>query len=174
MAGSIIGSIIGAAIPGLGQAIPSITEIARVLTERLVPDPKARAEAQVAIENALTQREAAVMAAVQAQNEQQSAINLAAAQTGNWFDRSWRPATAWICVFGFFYSFVLAPVMGWAMAIIGIAFGLAIPVPPTLDNGTLMTLLFAMLGLGTLRSVDKNNGVADPSPAAHNPAIPRR
>ena len=89
MAGGVIGSIIGGVLTGgagpalgagIGAAIPSIAEIAKVIVDRTIPDPAQKAEAQKQIEEALTARETALTAALQAQNEQQNAINLAEAQ----------------------------------------------------------------------------------------------
>ena len=35
-------------------------------------------------------------------------INKADAK-GNWFQSSWRPATAWVCVLGFMVNFLISP-----------------------------------------------------------------
>lgn len=109
--------------------------------------------------------------------EQQSAINLAEASNPSIFAEGGRPACAWTCAFGFFCSFVLAPLLAWSSSIVGIALGFVLPVPPTLDTGSLMTLLGGMLGLGTLRAVEKVNGVGAAnlsSPLPGTPGVPRR
>ena len=49
----------------------------------------------------------------------------------------------------------IAPLLGWALAVQG----LKVPPLPTLD-GSLWELLFGMLGLGTLRTIEKARGVA--------------
>jgi hypothetical protein len=167
MAGGIIGSIIGA-------ALPSITETVGKLVDRLVPDPVAAAQAKKELEEVITAREAALATMIQQQNSEQNAINLAEAQSNNWFAASWRPAAAWIAVAAFGYNVLLAPFLTWILAIAGVALGISVPVPPMVDNTMLWQVLTGLLGLGALRSVDKNNGVVSPSQAQHNPAIPRR
>lgn len=169
MAGGIIGSIVGGLLPDLGPTI-------RLLVERLVPDPVARTQAEQALTQLIAQREQALITALQKESEQQNAINLVEAQSPSIFVAGWRPACAWICTFGFAYSFILAPIVAWFSAIVGVALGIALPVPPSLDNGSLMTMLLGLLGLGGLRAAEKINGVgaanlSAPLPGAGN--LPR-
>lgn len=156
MAGGIIGSVIGAVLPGV---LPSITDTAKILVERLVPDPAARAQAQKELEEVISAREAAVMQAISEQNAAQNALNLAEAQGNDRFSSRWRPAAAWVCVAGFAYQFVFAPIMTWAAAIIGTALAISFPVPPALSTGDLMPVLLGLLGLGAQRSYERVNGV---------------
>jgi len=169
MAGGIIGSVIGAVLPGV---LPSITETAKILVDRLVPDPAARAQAQKELEEVISAREAAVMQAISEQNAAQNAVNLAEAQGNDRFSSRWRPAAAWVCVAGFAYQFVFAPIMTWAAAIIGTAAGIAFPVPPTLSTGDLMPVLLGLLGLGAQRSYERVNGVPGAIPGG--PQTPGR
>jgi len=67
---------------------------------------------------------------------------------GNWFQSSWRPATAWVCVLGFFVNFLVSPLCA--------GFGIDIP---QADTGTMLPVLMGMLGLGTLRSFEKTKGL---------------
>ena len=75
--------------------------------------------------------------------EQQSAINVAEAQSGNWFASSWRPACGWLCVGALAYASIIAPITG---------------LPPG-NTETLVTLLFGMLGLGSMRTYEKAKGI---------------
>ena len=64
MAGGIIGTILGGALtggigPAIGAALPSITDTAKILVDRLVPDPNAKAAAQAELEQALAARDVA-------------------------------------------------------------------------------------------------------------------
>ncbi|GJD30003.1 hypothetical protein PMNALOAF_1246 [Methylobacterium adhaesivum] len=169
MAGGILGGIIGAVLPGV---LPSITDTAKILVDRLVPDPAARAQAQKELEEVISAREAAVMQAISEQNAAQNAVNLAEAQGNDRFSSRWRPAAAWVCVAGFAYQFVFAPIMTWAAAIIGTAAGIAFPVPPTLSTGDLMPVLLGLLGLGAQRSYERVNGVPGAIPGG--PQTPGR
>ncbi|GBU19364.1 MULTISPECIES: 3TM-type holin [Methylobacterium] len=169
--GSIIGGIVtGGAGPaigaGIGAAIPSVAEIAKVIVDRTIPDPTQKAEAQREIEQALTARETALTAAVQAQNEQQAAINLAEAQGNDRFSSRWRPAAAWVCVAGLAYQYVVAPVVTWAGAIVGVALDVAFPAPPTLAMNDLWPILAGLLGLGFQRTYERTTGVPGAIPGA--------
>ena len=66
---------------------------------------------------------------------------------GNWFQSSWRPATAWVCVLGFLVNFLVSPLCA--------GFGIVIP---QADTATMLPVLMGMLGLGTMRTVERLKG----------------
>jgi hypothetical protein len=70
-------------------------------------------------------------------------INKADAK-GNWFQSSWRPATAWVCVLGFMVNFLISPLAK--------PFGIEIP---QVDTTVMLPVLMGMLGLGTLRTFER-------------------
>ncbi len=90
----------------------------------------------------------------------QSAINQEEAKSESLFKSGWRPMCGWICVFGVAY----APgtlLLSWTLKLIAWAFEVdlsAFPMPPVLDVSQLVTMLFGLLGLGSLRSYDKKQG----------------
>ena len=67
---------------------------------------------------------------------------------GNWFQSSWRPATAWVCVAGFAINFLISPLAA--------PFGIDIP---QADTSTMLPVLMGMLGLGGMRSYEKTKGL---------------
>ena len=69
-------------------------------------------------------------------------INKADAK-GNWFQSSWRPATAWVCVLGFMVNFFISPLAK--------PFGVEIP---QVDTTVMLPVLMGMLGLGTLEHLN--------------------
>ena len=77
----------------------------------------------------------------------QLAVNKEEAK-GNWFQSSWRPAVAWICVLGMAVNFLISPLL----APLGV-------VVPQADTSVMMPVLMGMLGLGGLRSFEKTKGV---------------
>lgn len=81
-------------------------------------------------------------------------VNAVEAASASVFVAGWRPAVGWVCVIGLLYTFLLRPLLSWASGIADI------PVPPQLDMGDLFTLLAGMLGLGSMRTFEKLNGVA--------------
>ena len=72
---------------------------------------------------------------------QQSATNTAEASNSNIFVSGWRPFIGWVCGFGFVYSIVQP----------------ALHLPPV-DMGNIIAILGGMLGLGTMRTVEKIKG----------------
>jgi hypothetical protein len=67
---------------------------------------------------------------------------------GNWFQSSWRPACAWVCVLGFGVNFLVSPIAA--------AFGIVVP---QADTGTMMPVLLGMLGLAGARTAERFKGV---------------
>jgi len=166
MAAGIIGTIAAAVLPDI---MPTIGKI----LDRVIPDPVAAQKAQLDIAQALADRDRAWAEMIAKQNEQQAAINLVEAQSPSFWTSGWRPAVAWVCVFGFAYSFILAPMVAWGAAILGTALGIAFPSPPTLDNGSLLALLTGLLGLSGLKTAERIGGV-DPNVGTKLPTPPRR
>lgn len=79
-------------------------------------------------------------------------VNAVEAANKNMFVAGWRPAIGWCCGLGLAVQFIINPFATWIAGLSGhpIAF-------PTLDMGTLMTLLLGMLGLGGMRTFEKVN-----------------
>jgi|SRR5271157_20924 len=67
----------------------------------------------------------------------------------------WRPAIGWVCCLGLFSQFIVRPLFNW----IAILFHRTDLTFPSLDLSTLMTLIFAMLGIGVHQKLtDGTNG----------------
>ena len=81
-------------------------------------------------------------------------INKTEAAHASIFVAGWRPASGWICNIGLAYTFLLQPLLTWLCAIAGVA------QPPGIPFDALYVLLGSLLGVGTLRTVDKVKGVA--------------
>lgn len=79
----------------------------------------------------------------------QSATNQIEAGSDSLFKSGWRPAIGWICGFALAYQMVVRPLVSYAFQNV-----LAMP-PPSLEMDTLLTLLFAILGLGAYRTYEK-------------------
>ena len=82
-------------------------------------------------------------------------VNKAEAQSGSIFKGGWRPAVGWICAVAFGYHFIIKDLI---MFICGIA-GLELPDLPEFDMGTRLTVLGGMLGIGGLRTYEKQKGL---------------
>ena len=83
-------------------------------------------------------------------------VNKAEASNPNWFVAGWRPAVGWTCAAGLASQFLVGPMATWIAALAGHAITY-----PSLDMGTLLTLLMGMLGLGAMRTSEKLKGAAD-------------
>ena len=67
---------------------------------------------------------------------------------GNWFQSSWRPACAWVCVAGFSVNFLIS--------LLAAPFGIIVP---QADTSTMMPVLLGMLGLAGARTAERFKGV---------------
>ena len=82
-------------------------------------------------------------------------INKAEAASGSLFKGGWRPAVGWVCAIAFAYHFILKDLI-----IFGATFaGVDLPEMPDFDMGTLLTVLGGMLGIGSLRTYEKQKGL---------------
>jgi Holin of 3TMs, for gene-transfer release len=112
-----------------------------------IPNPEERARAQAEMQKALLD------AAVKAESEQRD-INKAEAANPALFVAGWRPAVGWLCVMTLFYQWVIVPTTSWLF----LAFGVVLPPLPHLEGQDTQTLLYALLGIGGLRTIDKVAG----------------
>lgn len=85
----------------------------------------------------------------------QVGVNAAEAASGSAFKGGWRPFIGWVSGVAFFYHFVGQPVAVFAMTVAGVE----MPPLPEFDMGTLMTVLGGMLGIGGLRTYEKQKGL---------------
>jgi hypothetical protein len=81
-------------------------------------------------------------------------VNKEEAKSQGIFKGGWRPGLAWVCVAAFAWHFVLQPISIFLIAL----YGVDIPPLPQFDMDTLMTVLLGMLGLGTMRTVERIKG----------------
>ena len=136
---------------GLLDLVPIIGKI----LDRVLPDKAASEAAKLKVmELAQTGQLAELDAEVKLAQGQQD-INKVEAASTNAFVAGWRPFIGWVCGLGMASTYVFGPFVTWASALAGH------PVAwPQLDIATLMSCLMGMLGLGTLRTYEKKNGVA--------------
>jgi hypothetical protein len=83
-------------------------------------------------------------------------VNKAEAASGSIFKGGWRPAIGWVCASAFAYHFVLQPVI----VFIVLSAGVDLPALPEFDMASLMTVMMGMLGLGGLRTYEKQKGIS--------------
>ena len=89
------------------------------------------------------------------QNLAQMAINKEEAASGSLFKGGWRPFVGWVCGVAFCYHFIVQPVIIFIIALTGIN----IPDLPSFNMNTLLTVLGGLLGIGGLRTYEKQKGL---------------
>lgn len=121
------------------------------LLERAIPDPEARARAELEL---LKLQQDGAFRELDAQlqvSQAQAEINKIEAASQNGFQAGWRPLAGYMCVAGMGYEFLLRPLLPWLLTVTGVE---GVPELPSLDS-VLFELMFGMLGLGTLRTADR-------------------
>jgi hypothetical protein len=83
-------------------------------------------------------------------------VNKAEASSGSLFKGGWRPFIGWVCGGAFAYHFVLQPVIVFGV----LTAGIDLPPLPEFDMASLMTVMMGMLGLGGLRTYEKQKGIS--------------
>jgi len=124
-----------------------IFEIGKTLLDRFVPDPAAKAAAEMELVKMAADGE---LKQVIAQLE----INAREAANPSVFVSGGRPLFMWIGGFGFGYATIIQPVLTWIARVKGW------PEPPDVNIDLLWVVITGLLGIGSLRSVEKVKGVA--------------
>lgn len=114
-----------------------------------IPDPNERARAKEDMERQLAN-------AVTNANLAQAKINEVEAAHPSKFVAGWRPFIGWVCGVSIAWSFMVQPVVSWAITV----FGDSGATLPAIEMGGLYQLVLAMLGMGGLRTFEKIKGVA--------------
>jgi hypothetical protein len=89
--------------------------------------------------------------ALQALAVAQIELNKEESKNRNVFVSGWRPFVGWVCAIALAYNFIVRDLMAWVI----LNTGEAITLPPALAMEHLMTILLGMLGLGGLRTYEK-------------------
>lgn len=125
------------------------------IVEKFIPD-KAKA-AEMAHEVAMSQINGAL--AEQAQQfellKRQIDVNIEEAKSEKWWKAGWRPYIGWGCGTCLLYAGLIEPFAQFvALTVFGYEGAF-----PTVDQTVTMQVLFAILGVGAMRSFDKSKGV---------------
>lgn len=138
---------IGIDLKGLGDIFTGAGSLAKDIRSAVTGDisPEKKAE----IETRALEIEATILQA-------QAKINEVEAASTSRFVSNWRPALGWTGAIAFALQFLVRPLVTWAWVI---ATG-SDPGLPNLETGELWPMLAGILGLGTLRTVEKYSGVA--------------
>jgi len=117
------------------------------LIDRLIPDKAEAGRVKLEMETKLVE-------AANQVNLAQIENNKIEAGHRTIFVAGWRPFLGWVSGVGFAWAFVGQPIAVWILALTGNT----MPIPP-LDTAPLTEMVFAMLGLGGLRTFEKSRGL---------------
>ena len=132
-------------------AVGSIIEAVGKVAGDLITTDKEKMEMEIEQRKLDLEEKKLDMAGDMAQIE----VNKEEAKSASFFVSGWRPFIGWVCGAALAYQYVGAPLIVW------LATSAHVPLapPPKLD-GSLWELMFGMLGLGGLRTLEKIRGVA--------------
>jgi hypothetical protein len=126
--------------------VSSVADLIKDGLDKIFPDPTQAAAAKIALLNA---QNAGALKALDDQfssNIEQIKVNaVEAAKPGMTF----RDGAGWVCVTGFAISMLKSPIE-WACTLAGHPITL-----PSVDTGTMTTMLFALLGIGGMHVYEK-------------------
>lgn len=127
--------------------VAPLLELGKGIIGRLFPDPAEKAKAELEL---LKMTQEGDLKQVLAQLE----VNAREAQHPSIFVAGWRPAFGWCGAFGFTYAVIGQPILAW------IAVNRGLTPPPALNIDLLWVVVTGLLGIGTLRSVEKVKGTS--------------
>jgi hypothetical protein len=140
----IIGTVLSGGIKPIFEGIGSLAkDIRQAITGEISPEKKAEIEQKaMEIEFATTKA--------------QTDINLEEAKHPSIFVAGWRPFVGWVCGFSLGWQFIGSPIFEWIIKIADKNVS-----APEMDTGSLITVLFALLGLGGMRTYEKAKSVQE-------------
>jgi hypothetical protein len=122
-----------------------LLEVGKGIIDRLFPDPAAKAAAELEL---LKMTQDGDLKQILGQLE----INAKEAAHPSVFVAGWRPFFGWAGGVGFIYATIGQPLLAWLAQIKGW------PMPPSINIDLLWVVVTGLLGIGTLRSVEKVKG----------------
>jgi hypothetical protein len=123
--------------------IDTILSTVGTVLDRVIPDKNAREKAKEELEKAVYDQDFQIAL-------EQIKVNAEEAKSESLFKSGWRPSVGWICSIAFALHFVLLPLFNYFLMLFHQQ---PILVPFQMD--TLLTVLLGLLGMGTLRTVEK-------------------
>ena len=124
--------------------ITSLIEPVTALLDKFIPDADQKAKLAHEIAT-MGEKHAQQLALAQIE------VNKTEASSGSFFKGGWRPFVGWTCGIAFAYHFVIQPLLIFIFSYIGIE----PPDLPEFQMNTLLTVLGSLLGIGGLRTYEK-------------------
>lgn len=121
--------------------------------DRVYPDPTQKAQIALELEKMKQAGDFKEIDAALQQAQMQADVNKVEAASPDPFTSRWRPFIGWICGCALAWHYICRPLLGWILLMAGKPAEI-----PVVELGDLWVILFGMLGLGTMRSVEKVKG----------------
>jgi len=128
-------------------------DVGKSLIEKIWPDPVKQSEEIRKLQELHQKGDLAVLNAEVQLLLGQINVNAAEAKHKSIFVAGWRPFIGWVCGFGLLYASVIEPLMRF-IATVNDYTGTF----PVLDTTITMQVLIGMLGLGVMRTKEKQDG----------------
>lgn len=129
--------------------ISAVSNLVSTVVSRIWPDATEQEKAKLALQEMEENGQLQIIM-------KQLDINLAEAQNKSIFVSGWRPFVGWVCASAFAFQYIVQPMI----ETISTTFGHPI-VLPKLDYSQMGTVLMGLLGLGGMRTYEKQKGVND-------------
>lgn len=134
-------------VPILGDIIKQIGEI----ISKVVPDADKKMDIELEFAKLADAADVRETSLIQGQID----VNKIEAASSNLFVAGWRPFIGWTGGVALGWTWIAAPLLQWGFSIFDVKVGM-----PALDPDAIYPIIMAMLGLGTMRTIEKVNGVA--------------
>jgi hypothetical protein len=129
--------------------VPSMITAGLKVIDKIIPDADAKNRAREAFE-------LEVLKLATSESKEQAEVNAVEAANPSLFVSGWRPFCGWVSALGFAWATLGQPLFSW---IYTVATHQPAPVV-VLPMDVLMTTLLGLLGLGSLRTIERLRGVA--------------
>ena len=150
--------------------ITAVLDIGGKLIDKLIPDPGAKAAAQLKLLELQQTGALAQLASDTDIAKGQLAIAAAEAGSKSVFVAGARPFILWVCGSALAYATMFEPLITWTATLLGYHG----PVLPHVDTSLLYPTMGTILGVGTMRSYDKKQALFQDRRASPFWSRPRR
>jgi hypothetical protein len=127
------------------------------LLDKLIPDPAKAAEAKFKLAELAQNGEFHEFDSNVRLALAQIKVNEEEAKSPSLFKGGWRPAAGWLCVIGGLGYPLVRNLLPWALQVAGVD---GVPPMPAMDTTESLAMLGSLLGLGTMRMVERKSGKA--------------
>jgi hypothetical protein len=129
--------------------VPSMISAGLKVIDKIIPDADAKNRAREAFE-------LEVLKLATSESKTQAEVNAVEAANPSLFVSGWRPFCGWVSALGFAWATLGQPIFSWVYVL-----ATHQPAPVVeLPMDVLMTTLLGLLGLGSLRTIERLKGVA--------------